>query len=284
MLKAENLTFSYRRKGNPVVSDISLTLEPGCIYGLLGRNGVGKTTLLYLLAGLLTPQRGTVKLNGVNTRHRLPMTLEDIFIVTDEIDLPSVNLSTYVKAVAPFYSRFSKADLKRYLEFFEMDPAVNLGSLSMGQKKKVYISFALACNTSLLLLDEPTNGLDIPGKSAFRKLIAGEMTDDRTVVISTHQVRDIDSMLDHVMVLDDARLTLDASVSEINSRLKFNVTDSADEISKSLYSQPALEGTSVVAVNDDDSDTRINLEALFGLVISKPETIKDLFNPNNSES
>ena len=87
-------------------------------------------------------------------------------------------------------------------------PKINLGALSMGQKKKVYMCIALAARTKLLLMDEPTNGLDIPSKSQFRKVVAQGMRDDQIVVISTHQVRDVETLLDHVTIIEQNAVLL----------------------------------------------------------------------------
>lgn len=284
MLKVENLTFSYRRKARPVLEDFSLDVDAGGVYGLLGRNGAGKSTLLYLIAGLLTPKSGRVLFRDTDTRRRLPATLSDIFIVPEEFSLPRIPLRDYMKANAPLYPRFSEDDLRRHLSTFDMDPDLNLGALSMGQKKKAFMSFALACNTPLLLMDEPTNGLDIPGKSAFRRFIAQNMTDERAVIISTHQVRDIDRLLDHVIIMDNSSVLLNRRVDAITSRLKFLTTDSRELIDCALYAQPSLEGTSIVIPNDDGSDTELNLELLFELALTRPEEIRNMFNPNTPKS
>lgn len=218
MIAVENLSFTYRKSKRAVLRDFSLSLEPGRVYGLLGKNGAGKSTLLYLISGLLTPRNGRVVYHDTDVRRRLPVTLQDMFLVPEEFELPPVSLVSYVELNSPFYPRFSKEDMIRNLHYFDMDIDINLGALSMGQKKKVFMSFALATNTSLLLMDEPTNGLDIPGKSQFRKFMASGMSDDKTVVISTHQVRDIDKVLDHVLIMDDSRVLLDESTSNICDR------------------------------------------------------------------
>lgn len=194
MIEISNLSFSYGRHKPQILSDVSLQLERGRIYGLLGPNGAGKSTLLYLMVGALTPDSGEVTMNGINTRRRLPSTLADIFIVPEEFSLPDIRLDKFVKLNAPLYPNFSRLMMESGLELFDMEKNPHLGTLSMGQKKKVFMAYALACNTSLLLMDEPTNGLDIPGKSIFRKFIANSMTDDRTILISTHQVADINRM------------------------------------------------------------------------------------------
>ena len=190
MITVENLSFTYRKSKRAVLHDFSLSFESGRVYGLLGKNGAGKSTLLYLMSGLLTPENGKVVFHDTDVRRRLPVTLQDMFLVPEEFELPSVSLVSYVELNGPFYPRFSKEEMIKYLHYFEMDIDIDLGSLSMGQKKKVFMSFALATNTSLLLMDEPTNGLDIPGKSQFRKFIASGMSDDKTIVISTHRAYD----------------------------------------------------------------------------------------------
>ena len=156
-----------------------------------------------------------------DVRRRLPITLQDMFLVPEEFELPPISLVSYVELNSQFYPRFSKEDMVKYLHYFEMEQDIDLGALSMGQKKKVFMSFALATHTSLLIMDEPTNGLDIPGKSQFRKFIASGMSDDRTIIISTHQVRDIDKILDHVVIMDNSNVLLDASTANICSKFLF---------------------------------------------------------------
>ena len=188
MLKINELTFSYSRKSRPVLEDFSLDLPAGGIYGLLGRNGAGKSTLLYLMCGLLTPQRGSVTYKDVNTRLRRPSILSDIFIVPEEFTLPAIPMDRYVALNAPFYPRFSREDLKRHLATFDLDPTLNLGALSMGQKKKAFMCFALACNTSLLLMDEPTSALD-PVSTLVVEQLACELKETCTLVVVTHNMQ-----------------------------------------------------------------------------------------------
>lgn len=277
MLKVDNLTFSYGRNSWPVIRDLSLDVKPGRVYGLLGKNGVGKSTLLYLIAGLLTPQKGVVLMDGVNTRRRLPATLADIFIMPEEVMLSAMKLSEYVRLNAPFYPNFSYDDLTRHLGTFDINGDVNLGELSMGQKKKIYMSFALACNTRLVLMDEPTNGLDIPGKEAFRSFVAGGMSDDRTIVISTHQIHDIDRLLDHVVIMDDSKVVFNHGIDEISERLKFVITDSAEVIRNAFISKPSIGGVAVVTANDDGVETDVDMELLFNLATSNPGLLEYVF-------
>ena len=283
MITVENLSFLYRKSKRAVLHDFSLSLEKGRVYGLLGKNGAGKSTLLYLMSGLLTPKSGKVVYHDVDVRRRLPITLQDMFLVPEEFDLPPVSLISYIELNSPFYPRFSKEDMVKYLHYFEMDINIDLGALSMGQKKKVFMSFALATNTSLLLMDEPTNGLDIPGKSQFRKFIASGMTDDKTILISTHQVRDIDKVLDHVLIMDNSRVLLNESTMSICDKLFFTESENRELLQSSLFSTPSIHGNFLLLPNESGEDSEINLELLFNATLAVPERISALFHSKQTE-
>lgn len=283
MLQVENISFSYRRGKKNVLHDFSLSLEEGRVYGLLGKNGAGKSTLLYLMSGLLTGKHGKVTYRDTDVRRRLPITLQDMFLVPEEFELPPISLVSYIELNSPFYPRFSKEDMVKYLHFFEMDLDADLGALSMGQKKKIFMSFALATNTSLLLMDEPTNGLDIPGKSQFRKFIASGMSDSKTIVISTHQVRDIDKVLDHVLIMDNSHVLLDQSTASICSKLLFVESDDHELAKTALYTLPSVQGNFLMLPNTADEESEINLELLFGATLASPEKIAGMFHPKTNE-
>lgn len=278
MLQVENISFSYRRGKKEVLSDFSLSLEKGRVYGLLGKNGAGKSTLLYLMSGLLTSKHGRVMYNDIDVRRRLPVTLQDMFLVPEEFELPPISLVSYIELNSPFYPRFSKEDMVKYLHYFEMDLDADLKALSMGQKKKIFMSFALATNTSLLLMDEPTNGLDIPGKSQFRKFIASGMSDDKTIVISTHQVRDIDKVLDHVLIMDNSHVLLDQSITGICDKLLFVESDDRELAKTALYTLPSVQGNLLLLPNMENEESEINLELLFGATLATPDKIAELFH------
>lgn len=283
MLQVENISFSYRKGRKEVLSDFSLSLEAGRVYGLLGKNGAGKSTLLYLMSGLLAPKRGRVMYHDTDMRRRLPVTLQDMFLVPEEFELPPISLVSYIELNSKFYPRFSKEDMVKYLHYFEMEQDIDLGALSMGQKKKVFMSFALATHTSLLIMDEPTNGLDIPGKSQFRKFIASGMSDDRTIIISTHQVRDIDKILDHVVIMDNSNVLLDASTANICSKFLFVESDDRTLAEAAIYTLPSIQGNFLMLPNTDDEESEINLELLFGAALTDPEKIKGMFHPKQNE-
>lgn len=281
MISITNLSFRYKRRGAMVLNDVTLDLEPGRVYGLLGPNGAGKSTLLYLIAGILKPVAGSVTLNDTTTSRLLPSTLADIFLVPEEFDLPAISLSRYVELNACYYPRFSMEDLERHLSTFGMTSDVNLGQLSMGQKKKVFMAFALACNTAVLLMDEPTNGLDIPGKSAFRRFIASNMTDDRLVIISTHQVKDVDNLLDHVVMLNSNTVLASASTATLCDRFYFATTSDPKVISEALYATPSILGTNVICRNERGLDSRLDLELLFQFALENPELLTSILNNSN---
>lgn len=278
MIEVENLSFSYGRRKSKVLEDFSMKLDKGSVYGLLGKNGTGKSTLLYLMAGLLRPQTGNVLYKGVDVKKRYPDTLQDMFLVPEEFVLPNVSLKQYVKLNAPFYPNFSNELLNACLRDFDMNEDIHLGELSMGQKKKAFMCFALATNTSLLMMDEPTNGLDIPSKSQFRKVIASGMSDDKAVIISTHQVRDIDSLLDHVLIMDGSKLLLNQSVSSICEKLYFAEQGMNEPTEGALYVQPSVQGNSVILPNEYGEDSKLNLEVLFNAMLAERERMQQMFN------
>lgn len=213
MIDVNNITFGYNKYCN-VLQDFSLQFKKGGVYGLLGKNGTGKSTLLYLMMGLLRPKQGEVRIDGMLASQRLPEVMGDMFIVPEEYDLPRISLRKYVKSLKPFYPKFSDELLEQCLSGFDMTSDINLGSLSMGQKKKVYMCVALATNTTYLLMDEPTNGLDILSKSQFRKVVIGSMSEDKAIIISTHQVHDVEHMLDHVCIINQNSVLLDTPLVE----------------------------------------------------------------------
>ena len=277
MIDVKDVSFGYGRKSK-VLDGFSMQLEKGAVYGLLGKNGTGKSTLLYLMAGLLRPQAGKVCYKGTDVTLRSPKTLQDMFLVSEEFALPPVSLKQYVKLNAPFYPNFSHQMLGECLNDFDMNEDIHLGELSMGQKKKAFMCFALATNTSLLMMDEPSNGLDIPSKSQFRKVIASGMNDDKTVIISTHQVRDIDSLLDHVLIMDGSRLLLHESVASICEKLYFAEQGMNELTDDALYVQPSVQGNSVILPNTYGGDSKMNLELLFNATLAERVKIQSMFN------
>ncbi|MGN0009856.1 MAG: ATP-binding cassette domain-containing protein [Marinilabiliaceae bacterium] len=265
MISIENVTYHYPSSARNVIDAFSLRFAPGRVCGLLGVNGVGKTTLLGLMCGLLRPSAGRVLLGGKDVSKRDPSTMSSLFYVPDEFSLPHISLESYVKVNFPFYQSFSRELLNNCLATFGLPSDIDrLGQLSLGQRKKVLLCFAVASGASVILMDEPTNGLDIPSKSLFRKVIAQAMTDDRLIVISTHQVHDVEQVLDQIVVMDNHEIILNETETDLADKYVFSIVPQSAIPDDAIYFEPTLAGVAIMRPKSpDDPDTQINLELLF---------------------
>lgn len=275
MITISDLNFAYRRK--PVFSNISLQFEPGQVYGLLGSNGAGKSSLLRIIAGLLKPTNGKVAINQANPFERHPSFLREVFMVPEEFYLPDIRIADFVKRHAAFYPAFSHDSFGEYISVFEVPEDHSLQQMSYGQKKKVLISFALATNAKILLMDEPTNGLDILSKSQFRKILAASLNDQRCIIISTHQVKDLQHLIDHVSVLDNGQILFNQPVREITRRLTFRFAYDKTEAAEAIYAESSLQGNLVVAENRTDDETELDLELLYKAIVMSKDKIARVF-------
>ncbi len=275
MIQIEDVSFSYGKKR--VLENISLEIKPGRIYGLLGENGVGKTTLLKLIAGLQYPNSGTCKVNGENSFSRTPSILRRMFYLPENLDFLKTNyrIRYFARENRFFYPNFSMEKLESILEEFNIDPNANFLKLSQGDLKKAYIAYGISTQTEVLLLDEPTNGLDIPSKSVFRKIMLDHFTDDTCAIISTHQVRDLENLIDPIIIIDNQSAILNNTLEEIAEKLSFTLEKT--ENSEALYFEQTLGGYLTVAQNQTDRETNVNLEALFNATIKNKDLIKELF-------
>lgn len=273
MIKVNNLAFSYGK--DQVLKNINLTLEDGKIYGLLGENGVGKTTLLTLLCGLKKTQVGSIDADGANPYDREPSLLEQMFYLPDDVAPMYDKAYSWAKSRGKFWSNFSLDKFVEIMNVFENDVNQKLSAMSTGQLKKTYISFALACSTKYLFLDEPTNGLDIPSKSQFRSSILKYTSEDSTIVISTHQVRDLENVIDPIIILDRQDVLLNASLEEVSRKLFFDYGTELHQ--ESLYSEQLPGGFIQVYPNVRNQDSKVNIEALFNAVHKNKELIKGMF-------
>ena len=274
MIKTERLTFGYKANRR-VLNDITLELSEGHIHGLLGCNGIGKTTLLKLICGIMRPNSGEVRVDGLDPMARTPQMFSELMIIPEEFDLPNLSLERYATMMKSFYPRFDYGSMRRYAEELKVNTEDKLHSMSMGQRKKAYIAFALACNVRTLLMDEPTNGLDIPSKSIFRRLLASYVDESRMVIISTHQVADVESLLDNIVILDNEGVALAATTTDICSKLKFCRAKEEDSV---LYKEMTIAGEMAVMANPNEEDTQLNIELLFNAVTANRASINELFN------
>ncbi len=281
MVSIQKLLFAYP-KGRSVLNNIDLKLEAGNIYGLFGMNGEGKSTLMKIVAGLLVPQAGSVQILGNQPIKRNAENLQHIFLVPEEFELPSLKIHTFEAVNSPFYPRFSRNQFYNLIEEFKLVPNANINTLSFGQKKKVLIAFGIATNTSILLMDEPTNGLDIPSKSQFRKIMASATDEGKCIVISTHQVRDLHSLINHVVILEQSAVIFDESLNAVSELLWFG-RPSKDAEPSILYSEGTFGGKAVLKKEQRD-ETEIDLELLFNAVLHAPEPIAALFKKQQYDS
>ena len=276
MIQIENLSFGYSKK-KLLYKDLSLRIAEGSIYGLLGKNGAGKSTFLKNLIGLLFPLNGSITVNGYSPKKRLPAFLETIYLIPEEVNVPPLTMQEYKKLFAPFYPNFNDEQFFDYLKQLEVNEEGKLNTLSFGQQKKFIIAFALACNTKVLLLDEPTNGLDIPSKIRFRKLISSVFTEDKIIFISTHQIRDLDNLIDHVIIVDNGDLLLNSSIEVISEKLSFRTVNEVLDSTKVLYKEESLKGATIVVENTEGENSKVNLEHLFNAITENPERAKLIF-------
>lgn len=261
MIKIEQLTFGYRKQP-ALYKNLSLDIQSGSIVGLLGKNGAGKTTLLKLIAGLLqAPDKSAIETLGYKPGCRNPEMLRDIFFIPEEFELPSVSMKGYASAISGYYPNFDHEKLDRILTEFELDANKKLNKLSYGQKKKFLIALTLACGSKILILDEPTNGLDIPSKSIFRKVVAGALTEDQLVIISTHQVKDIETIIDRVIIVDQGQVILNHSIFEITGKYAFKSVSNPEK-HVPLYQEAVPGGYKIVTAKNGE-ETDLDIEILF---------------------
>ena len=274
MITIKDLGFSYGDV--PVLRNITMNLEEGRIYGLLGENGVGKTTLLTLLCGLKSAKTGSIDIDGYNPYDRKPSFLSEMFYLGDNPEAVHMKAIDYARNYGKFWEKFDLDKFTEVMSVFENDIDIPMHKMSYGQLKKTFISFALACNTKYLLMDEPTNGLDIPSKAQFRKAVTRYTREDAVILISTHQVRDLENIIDPIIILDRQDVLLNASVAEVSEKLYFDYTSERNP--DALYCEMIPGGNIQVCLNQTGEDSKVNLEALFNTVHQHKELIKGIFN------
>ena len=274
MIEIRNLDFSYKK--TPVFSNINLSFPQGAIYGLLGENGVGKTTMLKLICGLLRPTQGTCTVDGNTCHERLPEMLQRIVFMPDEVQLPDNSTPQhYVDELAPFYPNFAIGTFLHLMDELEVEPNRKFREMSFGQQKKSLIAASLSLGTDYVLFDEPTNGLDIPSKAQFRHILSRRFEERNTIIISTHQVKDVENLIDPIVILSNNAVLLDASVQRIQEKLYFEY--GGDKRDDALYSEMLPAGYMNVVPNTTGEESQLNIEALFNAVLRNKNVIKELF-------
>jgi len=278
MIHFEKVNFSYSSRVK-LLSDVNLQLEPGHIHGLLGKNGEGKSTLLKLIAGLLFPQKGKMNVMGFVPSKRNPEMLQDIYFLPEELPQSTLSIARFEQVYAPFYPNFSASMFDACLKEFEIaSKDWKMNKLSYGQKKKIFVAFGLATQTKILLMDEPTNGLDIPSKGQFRRMVASTLDENRCMIISTHQVRDLDSLIDNLIIMDNHEIALNETIETITDKLLFRVQDENKAALPVIYSEDTLRGVYQVCENVNKEDSKLDIELLFNAVYTNKKRIQQIFN------
>lgn len=277
MIHINDLSFGYSAK-HCVLNQLQLSLTPGHIYGLLGKNGAGKSTLMKIMAGVLPSKQGEIKVLGFSPQDRDPDFLREIYLITEEQDLPALSVELYVRLYSPFYPRFNHAVMDTYLLDFQITKTQKLSALSHGQKKKFLLCFGLATDCKLLIMDEPTNGLDIPSKSQFRKMLANNIHEERTFIISTHQIRDLENLIDPIIMMDEGKVVFFQDGEQIAQKLAFMKQSERIDVSQVVYSEASTVGYAVVKRSKGMEESKPNLELLFHAVMHDKEKIQEVFN------
>jgi ABC-2 type transport system ATP-binding protein len=276
MIVIKNLSYRYNRK-KLLFDGLDLTLQPSGIYGLLGKNGAGKSTLMKTISGLLFPTEGICKVNGLEPRKREVAFLEQLFFIPEECDLPKLSIKRFTSIYAPFYPSFSQQQFSEYLSEFNIPVDAYLHQLSFGQRKKAFIAFGLATNTRLLIMDEPTNGLDIPSKVQFRKLMSQASGTNRVILLSSHQVRDLDDLISSVIIMDNSRILLHEEKARIGEQLGFYNRQQATMPGEVLYEEQTPNGWVAMCRNPNKKRSYIDLEILFNATLTNPGLIRSVF-------
>ena len=222
MIKIENISYGYKPK-QPIFSDISLKVGSG-IYGLLGENGVGKTTLIHLICGLLFPWKGECSIDNSNSARRSPELLNRYFFLPEEMQMPTESIYQFAARHSVFYPRFSRKDCEQNLEELHIDGKQKLSAVSYGQQKKAMLAYALALHTPLTLLDEPTNDIDV---NTLRALEEGLENFAGCAVVISHDRWFLDRICTHILAFegDSKVFYFEGSYSEYEENKKKRMGD-----------------------------------------------------------
>lgn len=272
MIHIETLGYRYSKKAH-IFNDLNVSFAPGNIYGLLGKNGAGKSTLIKNMTGMLFPTEGTCEVFGATPKKRTVSFLKDLFFVPEEYYLPNVTIQELVKVYKDFYPRFDTHQFDTYCNEFKIEKTKKTTQLSLGQKKKILLGFALSANTKVLIMDEPTNGLDIPSKITFRNMIKDSFKEDRIVIITSHQVRDLDELINAIIIMNQGEILLDEDKDHIANRLQFELSDTPKNEHEVLYQEKVSTGFASIKENTTQTKGYVDIEVLFNAILADPNTI-----------
>lgn len=215
VIQIENLAYAYGHA--EAVHDLTLNVQPGRCYGLFGRNGAGKTTTMKCLLNLLRPQRGQVRVFGLDPAKAEVAVKRRLAYVPDQVAFyPWMSVRETLDYLASFRQHWNRKTEQELFQRFRLDPAQRTGSLSKGQRTQVALIAAVCPETELLVLDEPTSGLDPIVRREFIETVIGAYQEgdpgNRTIFVSTHLITEFEGLIDEFTIIDGGRdvLTLDA--------------------------------------------------------------------------
>ncbi len=275
----KNLEFHYGKQ-KKLLHGLSLKLKSGSIHGLIGKNGEGKTTLLKLISGLLYPMKGEINVLGYDPQKRHPKMLGQIYFLPEELHQTNLSIESFERVYAPFYPDFSSSSFYRFLNEFSIDMrSTDIDELSHGQKKKVMIAFGLATKAKLIIMDEPTNGLDIPSKRQFRRMVSSSIDDNSCIVISTHQVFDLENMVDNIIIMDEHKIIFNQPTENILKKLSFKNAEKRSPADAVIYQEESSKGVGQIVENKEgETEGVLDIELLFNALLTDCEKINSILN------
>lgn len=283
MIELRDIEFSYRKKGAPALTAVSAVIGPG-VHLLAGENGAGKTTLLHLIAGVARPQAGEVIIDGTPAAGCKPRDMGRTFLLEEGMQLPGKTIRGFSHLHSGFYPNFSAEAFTSNLAAFGLSGEEPMKSQSLGNRKKAQLAYALALGVEVLLLDEPTNALDIESKTIFRKLIASNINEEQTLIISTHTVQELENMFDGGMILSRSRLVFAGTEEAVATRLAFKV--SRAPLPDALYSEIQPGRVLSICHADDMEETRVDWRLFYSAMHSpkRSEIAQALMKPRHSDT
>lgn len=217
VINASGLTKQYGRQA--ALNGVSFTIDAGRIVGLIGPNGSGKTTTLKAILGL-TPFDGALSVLGRDPRTERELLMNDVCFIADVAILPKwLKVKDAIDFVAGVHPRFDRAKAEQYIANTKLTPDMKVKAMSKGMVVQLHLALVMAIDAKLLVLDEPTLGLDILYRKQFyQNLLEDYFDDNKTIVITTHQIEEVEHILTDLMFIEDGRIVLAASMDEVGER------------------------------------------------------------------
>jgi ABC-2 type transport system ATP-binding protein len=225
LLRIHHLSKSFGRKG--VLKDFDLTVENGRIYGLLGLNGEGKTTLARILMGVIPADGGEILYKGRRIGFRDSAYKREFgYVPEDPFFYEDMTIRALLEFNAHFYPKWDRKRAASDLDRFALDPKSRIGTLSRGTKLKLGLAVTLAAAPEFLILDDPTSGLDVPTRQDFLREIIRELAaSGTTILFATHMVHELERIVERLLVLHGGRLILDEDFEEVKARYQTSLED-----------------------------------------------------------